>query len=570
MPVMLPLIAGSMVYPVIKETVPQALSAEFLSENMASISMTSVITVGTSCWLFGLSVASMPAIVGGIGLGYVLSEYMTPIIQDNIPEIISSNQYVSSAVSILLPPLATGIIAVNPQLLYRGLSTVTFSYFIIDEIDKYINGNDAQCQSIAVFSTKIVAAGVMSPVTYKVSSLAMIAFPHVVSLSLGVFVGATGFVLIANYQQGHSDVYSAIVGGGLLLTSPAGLYGYMKGVAIIQNIPLAYSIGIISGPILDYALEYHKEGDALKTEKFLAKRVPNVQELVTNSLAEALSESLLLAKLVQHMGNHPAGRTLSRDISKTPGIYENACQRAYFGGTPYVYDVSVLLQVLSKSVCKGTFVGAGLAVLGTKSVEGTARIANFPCDLLGRYFIITGQAWQDSSDYNKTAYQSINDINPISRYHQCNKMLLTQFEDYKNFLASHSAEWHYGQLIDAGGESIPKNLVMDVIGSQVSNFKIDSGLNNLATQAKAKTAIGNWFDVISGLVIDVTAKFTAVALKTEILSPPARVIQDAMHQNHVTENICAIVYNEANELFERWNTEICILGDDQNPNINLV
>lgn len=141
----LPIVAGTaVVYPIIKETMPQVVSAEFLSENKVSIFTTSAAIAGGAL-AYGIysgitfaaaatAVASAAPIRGlgltGVAAGYLIYEYVMPSAEKYYPESVKNNALFVSTARVMAPVAAA---AIAPTII--AYKTCVMSYYVAYQIN---------------------------------------------------------------------------------------------------------------------------------------------------------------------------------------------------------------------------------------------------------------------------------------------------------------------------------------------------------------------------------------------------------------------------------------------------
>src|SRR3989338_6725477 len=129
--------------------------------------------------------------------------------------------------------------------------------------------------------------------------------------------------------------------------------------------------------------------------EFCWKRVPNAQEILWYSGIEETID-LLLGDYTKSLVHNPAAKSVLRDTMKMPSAIIKAQQGVRVGGTEYYFDRSHAYSQSTKMVFK---IGGMLTLITIfKMPPGKAAVlANYPADIIARYFVKAGQYRQKSN-----------------------------------------------------------------------------------------------------------------------------------------------------------------------------
>jgi hypothetical protein len=241
---------------------------------------------------------------------------------------------------------------------------------------------------------------------------------------------------------------------------------------------------------------------------WLSKRIPNAQEILFDSGLETVFD-LALGEYTRQLGHNPSAKSVLRDAIKLPSAIAKAEAGTRVGGTKYVFDQSHVFSQISKTTLK--LAGTVLLSKGLGMEPKEAAVwANYPGDIVARYFVKAGQYRQNA-----------NSTDPIPTY---------IWENAEGSWAGESIS-----------ETLPKIVVANSVGSLIERASVGSRvrggvihiLNHFRSDKinPSQTLFANakgWKSYPITFLCMATAFFAEKTVLTYLLAPASRITMDGI------------------------------------------
>lgn len=186
------------------------------------------------------------------------------------------------------------------------------------------------------------------------------------------------------------------------------------------------------------------------TSQFLAfcsEQIPGKKEILSD-ITYVTPLDFIVCQFIDLGG--PTGKTVLRDLTKIPALYDKVAQKLPVGGTKYIFDESNIWSQYAKVGTKVGFIviGWGLGV----PAKISAPLSNYPGDILSRALVKSGMDKQDLNDER----------------------------EFLDFLA-HSFGLQWIRWVGEGViEAVPKNLAMQMVSTYVFKSHISPVIGTVA------------------------------------------------------------------------------------------